>query len=75
MTDTINTDNLIKARGLRSAASVAKALDISKQQLWNYENGKSAPPVAMLIKLSNLYGVTVQDLVNQDKSTEVSNLT
>ena len=73
MENTINTDNLKKARGLRSAASVAKALGISKQQLWNYENGKSEPPVAMLVKLSNLYGVTAQDLIHQGSVAKASN--
>lgn len=73
--DALNLDNLKKARGLRSAASVAKALNISKQQLWNYEKGHSVPPVGMLVKLSNLYGVTVQDLVNQNNLAETSNMT
>lgn len=75
MENTINTDNLKKARGMRSMASVAKAIGVSKQQLWNYENGKSEPPVAMLVRLSNLYGITAQDLINQNKSLEASNLT
>mgnify|MGYP001611731033 CR=1 FL=1 len=73
MENTINTDNLKKARGLRTSASVAKALGISKQQLWNYENGKSEPPVAMLVRLSNLYGVPAQELINQNNTAEASN--
>lgn len=71
--DTINTDNLKKARGLRSMANVAKELGISKQQLWNYENGKSEPPVSVLVRISNMYGVTAQELIHQNKSVQVSN--
>ncbi len=73
--DTINLDNLKKARGLRSAASVAKQLNISKQQLWNYENGLSDMPVRMLVRIANLYGVNAQELINQNKSQKVSNIT
>ncbi len=73
--NTINLENLKKARGLRSLRDVAEQLGISKQQLWNYEKGNSDPPVAMLVKLSNIYGITVQDLVHQNNFTEPSNLT
>ena len=73
--DTINLDNLKKARGLRSAASVAKQLNISKQQLWNYENGLSDMPVRMLVRIANLYGVNAQELINQNKAQKVSNIT
>ena len=74
MINSINLSNLKTARGMRRLKLTAKELGISRQQLWNYEEGKSTPPLSMLIKLANLYGVDVQDLINQNNLPNEANM-
>jgi len=50
---------------MRSQSDVAKALGLSRQQIWNYENGTSEPPLSILIKLAELYGIRVETLIVQ----------
>lgn len=63
--DVINLEKLIEARGDRSRSSVAKALGITRQQIWNYETGSSEPPVSVLCALAELYGVQISEFVQQ----------
>lgn len=65
MDSVIDLEQLKKARGLRSLNDVGKAVGLSRQQIWNYENGDSEPPLSVLIKLADLYGVKVEKLINQ----------
>lgn len=46
---------LREARGQRPQAHVARAVGISKQQLWNYENGLHDPSTDVLLKLCLFY--------------------
>lgn len=41
---------------------VAKALNISKTSLVNYESYKSTPSVSLAKKLAQLYGMAVDDI-------------
>lgn len=41
----------------------AKALNITKQTLNNYENGKSVPKIDLANKMAVLYGGTLQDIL------------
>jgi len=41
----------------------AKALDISKNTLMNYERGRSVPKVDMARKMAALYGLAVSDII------------
>ena len=43
---------------------VAMDLNISREALSHYENGKRSPDVEMLRKLSNYFGVSIDFLIN-----------
>jgi hypothetical protein len=64
----IDTRRLIEARGRwRRPVDVARALSLSvgltRQKLWNYENGVHDVPERTLSALCALYGVEMRDLV------------
>lgn len=42
-----------------TAAQMAKELGISRQAFDNYRNGESEPPISKLLKMADLFGVTV----------------
>lgn len=60
----IDPQKLKAARGERGLTEVARIVGISKQQLWNYENGFSELPAATIAKLCLLYQVPIEDLTN-----------
>lgn len=72
MASAIDREQLKKARGLRSLSDVGSAIGVSRQQVWNYENGTSEPPLTVLVKLANLYGVRVEKLIVQKNLAEIS---
>ena len=61
--------NLITLRqnGTLSQTKIAEYLGISKSCYKRYEMGKSIPPLNRLVELANLFGVTVDELVERDK--------
>lgn len=61
----IDTEKLKELRGNRSLQDVAEVVGVTKQQIWNYENGISDPPLDKLIKLLAFYGVNFQDVVKE----------
>lgn len=65
MDSVIDLEQLKKARGLRSLNDVGKEVGLTRQQIWNYENGESEPPLSVLIKLADLYGIRVEKLIYQ----------
>ena len=50
--------------------NVAEKINVSRQSIVKWENGESTPDIDTLIKLSKLYNVTLDNLVNhsEDKS-------
>lgn len=42
---------------------LAKACNISKNALWNYENNKRTPPTDILKKISELFDVSINELI------------
>ena len=52
------------ARGL-SQGELAEELDVSRQSVSKWETGQSVPDLDKIIKLSDLYGVTVDELVRE----------
>lgn len=66
----LNIPNLIAARGSMSRKAVADRLGLSRQQIWNYENGRSLPPIDVLMQLARLYNVDVLTFLT-DRSVEV----
>lgn len=55
-------EKLIALRNKRTQAEVAKALNITQTALSMYENNERVPRDEIKVKLSNYYGVTVQEL-------------
>ena len=49
-----------------SCREVAEKIGVSLQAMQRYENGKAEPSIANLIKLANLFGVSVDTLVGND---------
>jgi transcriptional regulator with XRE-family HTH domain len=45
--------------------ALGKMLNISRQAYSNYETSKRTPDLDLLVKLSQIYGVTLDELVNQ----------
>lgn len=56
------SQKLVNLRGEKSQQEVADAVGITKQALWNYENGRRIPRDKVKIALANYYQVPVQDL-------------
>lgn len=52
------------AAGL-SIKEVSKNLGVSRVSVWNWESGNLNPKLETLKKLSNLYGVTVDELLRE----------
>jgi transcriptional regulator with XRE-family HTH domain len=51
----VDGKKLQEARGDRSPGKIAARLGISRNQLWNIENGKSKPSADVLVRLCALY--------------------
>lgn len=45
---------------------VAEEINVSRQTISNWENGKSLPDVISVIKLSDLYGISLDELLKGD---------
>lgn len=49
---------------------VANKLYISRQTLSNWENNKTLPDIQSLISLSDLYGLSLDDLIKEDSGLQ-----
>ena len=49
---------------------IAEQLGVTKQTISNWEKGKRTPDINHLIKLDNIYQVTLDSLIGIDKRTE-----
>ncbi len=58
----IDPVKLREARGERKLTKVAATIGISKQRLWNYENGLYDPPSDVIARLSLLYKIPIERL-------------
>ena len=56
-----------------SQADLAIKLNVSQQLVSLYEKGKRQPPIDILIKLSDLFGCTIDELVRGEKNDKISN--
>ena len=52
---------------------VATFLDIKREMLSYYETGTRPAPISVLVKLSDLYGVTLKDLLDKNPKTSSLN--
>lgn len=59
-----NLRNLRKSH-LLTQKDIARMLNISRQAYSNYETGTRSPDIDLLIRLSQLYTITLDELVNQ----------
>lgn len=59
----IDSTKLKVARGTRSPTSVANAIGITRQYLWQIETGRKKPGGEILAKLCWLYDVKISDLI------------
>ena len=57
----------LRKRNNLSQADLAVKLNVSQQSVSFYENGKREPPLDVLIKLSDLFGCTIDELVRGEK--------
>ena len=46
-----------------SRSDLAKKAGVSRQIIWKWEKGKSIPSAEKAIRLANIFGVTVEDLM------------
>mgnify|MGYP004573227039 FL=1 len=62
------SDNLAELRRSKkfSQEQVAEALDVSRQAVAKWESGKTVPDLNKWIALAELYGVSLDDLVQYD---------
>lgn len=44
-------------------AQAAELLGVSKDSLWNYENGRSFPDVRVVQKMVEVYGISYDNLI------------
>ena len=63
-----NENNLAQARRQKGLSQwdVAEALDVSRQAVSRWETGAAAPTTDNLIRLSQLYGVSLDALIRSD---------
>lgn len=55
-------ERLVKLRGSKSQADVARDLRMSKSALSRYESGERVPSDARKVSFAEYYGMTVQEL-------------
>lgn len=71
--DIKTADRLIefrKAKGL-SQEALAEKLGVSRQAISKWERGESSPDTDNLIALANVYGITLDELLNSQNAQEI----
>lgn len=53
-----------------SQGDLAERLEVSRQSVSKWETGQSVPDLDKIIKLADLFGITVDELVREDSRTE-----
>ena len=49
---------------------LAQTIGVSRQTVSNWENNRSYPDIASVMKLSNLYGLSLDELLKEDKKVQ-----
>ena len=60
----------IRIKNKYNQEDIAEQLGVTKQTISNWEKGKRTPDIDSLIKLANIYQVTLDSLIGIDKRTE-----
>jgi transcriptional regulator with XRE-family HTH domain len=58
----IDLNKLRAARGARTLAEVAAMAGISRQQLWNYENGRHKPSADVILRICIALRIPIESL-------------
>ena len=67
----------LKIRELRKSKDLtleqlAEQIGLKKQQIWNYENDKSNPPIEKVNLIASALGVLPSDLLNNNEESKVT---
>ena len=67
-------DNLLALRKIHdmSQEELADAIGVSRQTLSKYETGESLPDIEKCMLIADVFGVTIDDLLNHDPQAEDS---
>lgn len=57
-----------RTRSKMTQEKVAEELQVSRQTISNWENGRSYPDIISVISLSDLYGITLDELLKGDSN-------
>ena len=60
----------IRIKNKYNQEDIAEQLGVTKQTISNWEKGKRTPDIDSLVKLANIYQVTLDSLIGIDKRTE-----
>ena len=60
----------MRIRNKYNQEDIAEQLGVTKQTISNWEKGKRTPDINHLIKLANIYQVTLDNLIGSDKQDE-----
>lgn len=66
----VNRLREIREKNKMTQEDVANALLVSRQSVSKWENGRSNPDLENLVALSNLYGVSIDELVNSETKNQ-----
>lgn len=63
---------IIRKRNNLSQSKLANKIKVSRQTIYNWENGKSVPDILSMAKLSELYNVSIDDLIKSNIKDDVT---
>lgn len=63
---------IIRKRNNLSQSKLANKIKVSRQTIYNWENGKSVPDILSMAKLSELYNVSIDDLIKINIKDDVT---
>lgn len=69
----MNVEERLKFYRVRSGMSqdqVAEEINVSRQTISKWENGKSSPDVDSIVRLADLYNISLDELLRSDKESE-----
>ena len=66
----VNRLREIREKNKMTQEDVANALLVSRQSVSKWENGRSNPDLENLVALSNLFGVSIDELVNSETKNQ-----
>ena len=65
---------LYREKNLLTQKAIADYLDISRELISYYETGERNPPIEVLTKLSDLFGIDLEDLLEESEEKTKENI-